>query len=203
MAEIETTGSTFTTVRLRMLWSCPPSPWAGREQPAIPRGRLLASRCAFSQGSRHRGARRCRCCRAADPKPASGSVADRDFPRSSAIPAASFACRQSGRAVGRPRDPVQAGGQDQRTRAPVGLRAEPGLVESQSVVLYPAGPACERIPDPPDRGFHVSVDLHQPMMQPLDRPRTCGIESHPLRHLFKTPQGVAWDSRVRNKNAYA
>ncbi len=91
MAEIETTGSTFTTVRLRMLWSCPPSPWAGRERPAIPRGRLLASRCAFSQGSRHRGARRCRCCRAADPKPASGSVAERDFPRSSAIPAASLA----------------------------------------------------------------------------------------------------------------
>ena len=43
-----------------------------------------------------RGARRCRCGRAADPKPASGSVADRDFPRSSAIPAASLACRQSG-----------------------------------------------------------------------------------------------------------
>ena len=82
---------------------------------------------------------------------------------------------------------------------------EPSLVWSNPNPLSftrPARPVSESR-DPPDRGFHVSVDLHQPMMQPLDRPRTCGIESHPLRHLFKTPQGVAWDSRVRNKNAYA
>ena len=58
----------------------------------------------------------------------------------------------------------------------VGLRAESGLVETQSIVLYPAGPAGKRISNPPVRGFHVFVGFHQTVMQPFRCPRTSGIE---------------------------
>ena len=88
--------------------------------------------------------------------------------------------------VCRPRGPVRAKRKaeerkrfDHRVdpdRGHIRLRAQPRLVESQSVVLNPNGPTGERIPDTLDRRFHLLVDLHQPMMQPLDRSWTCRIE---------------------------
>ena len=118
MAEIGTTGSTLTTVPLRTLWSCPRSLCSGRVRSAIPREHLPVSSCACSRDSRRQGEHRCRCCRAADPKLANGSVAVRDAPASAAILSVSRARRRSGPAAGRHRGPARARGRGRRTRAP-------------------------------------------------------------------------------------
>ena len=51
-----------------------------------------------------------------------------------------------------------------------------GLIESQSVAFHSDGLTGQRSPNPCYRRFHFFVELHQPMVQPLDRPRAGGIE---------------------------
>ena len=186
MAEIGTTGSAFTTVRLQTPASCPPSLWVRTGHSATPRGRPLAAKWPWFRGSTRPGARRCRRCRGAGAMQASGRGAV-DSPESSASLSAARPHRRSGPPAGRLPGHVQAGWQDRRNasssrtgidpdRRHVRQRTQSGLIKSQSVVFHSDGLTGQRSPNPCYRRFHLFVELHQPMVQPLDRPRAGGIE---------------------------
>ena len=61
-------------------------------------------------------------------------------------------------------------------RGCIGLRTQPGLIESQSVVLDAPRPPLERVSDAFYRWLDLRVDLHQSMVQPLDGPRAGRIQ---------------------------
>ena len=125
MAAVGTTGSAFTTVRLQTPASCPSSLWVRTGHSATPRGRPLAAKWPWLRvrGSTRPGARRCRRCRGAAAKQASGSDAVADSPDSSANLSAARLHRRSGPPAGqlpasRLHAHVRAGWQGRRTQAP-------------------------------------------------------------------------------------
>ena len=112
MAEIGTTGSTFTTVRLRLL--CPVRLASALEGDRLPSGVDAYSRPGMAL-LRLPGVQKRVDSVAVERLTQAGSrsVADRDSPGSSAIPSASLARRQSGRAAVGPETPY---GQEGKTK---------------------------------------------------------------------------------------